>query len=182
MAVSIVFTVDSVATTSIDHSTAGAGDKTTVKTVYISLSGANNPVNNLRFYLDAKSGVYSGSKTAADDKIEIIGWGDGLTEAAFGGVQFNFNAISGFPSSSWGVYTDKSPTGGSTIRSGVGDSAANGILLPTTTSVTGLVSPAGRVPVTAGDIAFQMRIKVPSSVTTLGTRQFDIKTVFSYTS
>lgn len=184
MSVSIVFTVDNVATTSINHSTVEAGNETTAKTVYVSLSGANNPVNNFRLYLDAKSGTYSGSKTAAEDKTEIIGWGDGNTAAAFGGVQFNFLKTSdpSFPSSGWGTYDSKSPTGGTTIRTGVGDSLANAILLSTTAGL--LVSTAGHIPkdVTTSDIAFQMRIKVPSSVATLGTRQFDIKAAFSYTS
>jgi hypothetical protein len=163
---------------SLDHGDQVAGDNTTAQTIYIEHDG-NNSLNNFRIYIDEKSGTYSGSKTAAQDKAEILGWGDNTAEGTFGGVQFNFDAVGGFPSSAWGTYDDKSPTNGNTARTGIGDSAANGMILPITTNISSI----GEIPVgSAQNIRFKMRIKIPSSGAATGVRQFDLKCAFSYTS
>jgi hypothetical protein len=176
------------AVTDLDHGSKESGNVTSVKTLYIRHDG-NNDITNFRLYVDDKSGVYTGSRTAAIDKAELLEWGDSNIESRFGGVQFNFMARYGFEDSDWGIYSNKSPTrdsetAGVTVRTGVGDSVVNAVLVSTGTGA----SEAGVIPSYDADsedppnIRFQMRLKIPQSGAHVGTKQFDVKGVFSYTS
>lgn len=162
----------------LDHGDAASGSNTTAQTIYVRHDG-NNPITKCKLFLAEKSGAYSGSATAAADKTELIGWGDNLTSGTFGGIQFNFDAAGSFPSSAWGTVTSKSPTNGSTVRTGVGDSQADGVLI---TSASGASSDGVIDNGSSPNVRFQMRAKVPSSGAGTGIRQFDIGLAFSYTS
>jgi hypothetical protein len=162
----------------LDHGSSSTGDNTTPETMYIEHDG-NNPITNCRLYVDAKSGAYGGSRTAAEDKADLLTWGDSVLETTFGGVQFNFDAQGAFPVSAWGSYGDKSPTNGNTIRSGVGDNAVNGIVLPVATGAPSAgVIPSGASP----NVRFQTRIKIPSSGAGVNVMEFGLKLAFSYVS
>ena len=156
----------------IDHGDISNGQTTTPVTLYLRHDGIN-PITNVGLYVREFSGTYSGSLSGTDDLLEIRSWGDGVTALTFGGFQFSFNS-STWPSS----YTSKdTPTTAYTYRTGVGDSELKAITLDST--ATGGSSGV----IAAGNTTthFQVRIQVPSSVDIVGTRQWDLTTVFTYT-
>lgn len=176
------------AVSDLDHGSKESGNVTSAKTLYIRHDG-NNAISNFRLYIDTKSGSYTGSRTAAIDKAELLEWGDSNTESMFGGVQFNFMARYGFEDDDWGTYSNKSPirdseTAGVTVRTGVGDSATNAVLVSTGTGMSeaGVISAYDAATEDPPNIRLQMRIKIPQSGAHIGTKQFDVKGIFSYTS
>lgn len=163
---------------SLDHGgDAAPGSTLDSQTIYLRHDG-DNVIFNCKLYVSVASS-YEGSFSAATDKNEILAWGDGITEASFGGFQINMNATGGFPVGSWPTYTTKQPSGGSAFYTGVGDSVDNGIILSTLTGLdsTGIV-PAGDSP----NVRFACRIAVPSDEDTSGVRHFSTKLRYSYTS
>ena len=178
MSVSITFKdTNQVEITSIVHGSISEGQEGTVQTVFITHNG-ENPITGCKVFITGKA-AYTGSATADADKAELLAWGDASTVATFGGVQFNFDAVGSFPSSAWGTVTDKSPTNGVTVRTGVGDSADNGIIIPTATGASSIGEVANG---TSPNVRFQIRIKIPSSGTSSGTKEFDIGLQFIYIS
>lgn len=162
----------------LSHGNGAAGANLTAQTVYIRHSGSN-PITNAKLYLAQKSGTYSGAATASADYTEILGWGDGNLSTNYGGLQFNFNATGSFPGASWPVYNAKNPTNGASVRTGVGDSIANAIALPSATGATNVGEiPAGSSP----NVRFQMRFRIPNNEGTLGARQVDLRLRYTYTS
>ncbi len=164
--------------TTLSHGNGAAGSNLTAQTIYIRHNG-NNPITNCKVYLAQKSGAYTGAATAAADYNEMLEWGNANLVTTFGGLQFNFNAVGAFPNGSWGTYDSKSKTNGEHVRTGVGDSIANAIALPTATGATsvGLIE-AGSTP----NVRFQARYKIPSAEGTLGARQMDLRLRYTYTS
>ncbi len=163
----------------VDHGSQSVGNNTTAVTLFLSHDG-ENPIRNCKLYIAEKSGTYSGSASATYDRNEMIEWGDNATEAGFGGVQINMDAENSFPAAAWGIYTQKDANGkGYTFRTEVGDEKANGVtLLSYTGASSDGVIDAGDSP----DVSFQCRIKIPTNEAAVGTRQFDLKLVFTYTS
>lgn len=162
----------------VDHGSGAAGSSLTASTIHIRHNGEND-IRNCKIFLGEKSDTYTGDATATQDMTELLAWGDAMVAASFGGIQLNFDAEGGFPESAWGTVTNKDPTNGKTVRTGTGDSATNGLILPV---VTGC-STAGQVPTgDAPNVRFQVRAKIPTSESVLGERQFDLKLRYTFTS
>jgi len=159
----------------LDYGDVSGGNETAVKTIYLSHNG-NASITNCGVFLAEKSDTYSGTDTAKRDRVILISWGDVVGADDFGGLQFNFDAVNGFPVTAWGTVANKDPSGGRTVRTGVGDSAANRILLPVSTGVTVV----GVVPKGTPNVRFQVRIKTPLT-TDVKIREFDIGVAYSFT-
>lgn len=184
MAVSLIFSSTNGGTnfsSPADHGNVANGSITTPLTIYIRHNGAN-PITSVGLFCDSvDTGTYTGDATAANDKSELLGWGNAGASGDFGGVEVNLNASASFPGSSWPTFANKSSVDGFgyTIRNGIGDSSSNTILLPTATGATSL----GTIQTGASpNVRFQMRIVVPQNENTLGIRQFKTSFSFNYTS
>lgn len=164
-------------TNDVSHGSGSSGTTLSAKTIFISHNGTNS-ITNAKLYLAAKSNGYTGSGSPTTDLTEILSWGDQLNTANFGGIQINMDAANSFPNSAWGTVTDRDPTNGFSLRSGVGDTQDNAVALKVSTGVPAEgVIPAGSTP----DVSFEFRVKIPSSLATTGTRQFDLRMRYSYT-
>lgn len=164
------------AISSVYHGSGSASETLTEKLLFIRHNGIS-PITQCKFYLAPYAGI------PTTDYTEILGWGDAETAADFGGLLLNMNANGGFPSHHWPTYDDKYDGTGNkynVFRTGVGDTSDNGILLPVT---MGLIGSAGVLQ--AGDapnVSFKCKIQIPSTVSVTGTRRFDHRLKFSYTS
>ena len=165
-------------TSEVDHGSAANGSELSAQTYYLRHDGTD-PITNVKLYITRVTGTYSGSATAISDIAELLAWGDGSTALGFGGVQFNMNAAGGFPESSWSTYDAKSPTGGAAARTGVGDSAANGITL---SSLSGATADGTIQTGSSPNVRFQVRGAIPSAEDTLGERKWNLAVSFDYTS
>ena len=163
----------------VDHGNVGNGNSTPGQKVFVRHDGENE-ITGVGFFIREFTGTYNGDATSNADIIELLGWGDQNTAAAFGGIMTHWGADeSGEFSSNWPAYDDKAPLSASVYRTGVGDSAQNAITLPTTTGALN----EGQVD--AGDtpgVRFLMRATVPSDEDTVGERLFDHVAKYSYTS
>lgn len=162
----------------LDHGSGAAGSSLAAQTIFLS-HDAVNPITGCVFYIEEKSGTYAGSFTPATDLAELLAWGDDTTEDGFGGIQLNLDADGSFPSESWPIYSSKERNSSQTFRTGVGDSPANGIPLPTTMGLdTAGTIPAGNTP----GASFAIRVQIPTDEGTTGVREFDQKLRFTFTS
>lgn len=162
----------------LDHGTGVNGDTLAAQEIHLRHDGVNQ-ITNCGFYLAQKSGAYAGDADAPSDLAELLAWGDDSTENGFGGFQVNMDAVGGFGAGAWPLYNSKQPTNGSAFFTGVGDTAANKIQLPTSMNLgTPGNIPAGATP----NVRFQARIQVPTDEDTPGVRQFDQKLRFTFTS
>ena len=162
----------------LDHGETAAGSTTTAQTVFIEHDGENQIIG-CGFYISQKSGTYNGNFSPSSDISESLQWGNATEDNEFGGFQVNMNATGGFPGSSWPVWNDKTPSGGSAFFSGIGDSAENKIVLPVTMGLSNAgVITAGDSP----DISFQCRFQIPTNEQNTGIRQIDQKLRFTFTS
>jgi hypothetical protein len=165
----------------VDHGDIANGSTTTPQTIYISHNGIN-PITSAGLYCSSvNSSEYAGSATALTDLEELIAWGNALTSNDFGGVQFNLNATGSFPGSSWPTFTNKTTVDsrGYTVRSGVGDSSSNTILIPSSAGASSL----GTIPVgSSPNVRFQSRIVAPVNEDQLGIRQFKLSLNYNFTS
>jgi len=164
--------------TSVDHGSGGNGSTLTAVEVGVSHDGSN-PITNCKFYIGQKSGVYSGGFSAVADLAELLSWGDASVAADFGGFQINMNQVASYPTANWPTETTKQPSYGSAVYTGVGDSAANGILLKTTMDST--MTMDGIIPASV-EAKFKCRIHIPTNAINPGIRQFDQKLRYTYTS
>lgn len=165
----------------VNYGNTSNGQITPDQVIYIRHNGVN-PITGCGLYLDSSDPLsYAGDFTALDDKIEILGWGDSGSNAAYGGYQLNLNATGSFPTPSWPTFFNKTTpdTFGITLRSGIGDSSVNLILLPT---VTGATSPGTIANGSTPNVRFKARLAIPQSTVTVGVRQFKLKLVYNYTS
>jgi len=153
-----------------------AGSETVEQTLFVRHDG-DSQINNCRIYISPKATGYTGATTSQDDYLEILGWGDALVAADFGGLQFNFDSNGGFPASAYGTVTTKDPTNGKTVRTGVGNTVLNGIQLPSATgiSVNGIIK-------ATEESSFRLKFKVPTSEGVTGNRQVDLKLRYTFTS
>lgn len=167
-------------TSPLDHGDSSNGAETGAQEIFLRHDGVNN-ITGVSLFGRAYSEPYSGSATALADFNELIGWGDKAYVSApdFGGVQFNFAATTSYPDGSWSVWNAPDPSGGATIRGGVGDSEGSAIVLPTSTGAVldGIIQP-GMSP----NVRFKMRVQVPESENVVGIRQFDTVISYVYTS
>lgn len=162
----------------LDHGDSSNGSETTAQEVFLRHDGANS-ITSVGFYIRAYTGSYAGAATALADFNELLSWGNATPETSFGGLQLNFLATSSYPTSGWATYLNKTPTGGETVRTGVGDSAGSAITIPST---TGAVSDGVIQTGVAPNVRFQMRIQVPADEDTVGVRQWDTVIQYTYTS
>lgn len=165
----------------VDHGNVANGSITVPVTIYVRHNGVNQ-ITGVTLYCDVvDSASYAGDATAANDKAELIAWGDAGASGDFGGAQVNWNASGSFPGSSWPTFANKTTVDGFgyTVRTGIGDSSSNGIIIPTASGATssGTIQ-AGATP----NVRFQMRTVVPLNENTLGIRQFRTSFSFNYTS
>lgn len=158
----------------LDHGSKNNGQTTDVETLYVRHDG-DNEITDCKFYLTAFTGTYDGASSASADFSEILGWGDGTTAASFGGVLLSMDS-STFPTGP----ADKSGTDYETFRTGVGDSAANGISL--TTSMGAAITSLGVMAASDNNASFQLKIQIPTDEDTAGKRQFDLKLRYTFTS
>lgn len=167
----------------IDGGNAANGAELTAQTIYVRHDG-DNSITSCKFFLAAINERYLGAATADGDLAELLGWGDGTTAAAFGGFFLNLNASGGFPSASWPTLADKSvesglKTVGDVCRTGVGDSASNGISLITNMGCTADETiQTGASP----NVRFQCKVSIPSAEDTVGIRHVKLVLSYSYTS
>ncbi len=154
------------------------GTSSAYQTIHLRHNGAN-PITSCGIYLQPYTGTYTGDFTAAADKAELLEWGDGITAQTFGGIQLNMNASGSFPDASWPILSDKTTSDGKgfTIRSGVGDSSTNPITIH---SATGATSSGTLQAGSSPNISFQMRLVIPQSEDTSGSRIFEL--ILTYTS
>lgn len=185
MAVSITWslTANGSGITLVDHGNAANGQNTTAKQVFLRHDGANE-ITNCAFYTQQKSGSYTGSANAALDFTELVNWGDGVVSAAWGGFQVNMDAEGGFSGgATWGMSeSQKSSADGLkfTMRTGVADSAPNGVTL--SEKMSSNMSTNGVIPAGVTNATFQCRVKIPTNEDTAGVRQFDQVMSYTYTS
>ena len=134
-------------------------------------------ITNCKFYLTRVSDSdYAGDFSPMEDLMKLLEWGDATTAGSFGGFQINMDRNGSFPT--WSTVTTKSGTGFNVFRTGVGDTRANGITLPTVMGLdTAGIIPAGL----SNNISFQMRIQTPSDEDELGIRHVDLLIDFDYT-
>jgi hypothetical protein len=157
----------------------GNGAITPDQTIFVRHDGVN-PITACGIYIDVAS-PYTGDFSAANDKAELLGWGDGASSPAFGGFEINMNATGSFPGTSWPTFANKTTADGFgfTVRTGVGDVVANPITIPTVTGATssGTIQ-AGASP----NVRLKTRVVVPSTVSTIGARAFRQIIKYTYTS
>lgn len=165
----------------LNHGNIANGSITVKQTIHIRHNGVNPITSSSIYCTGVDTTEYTGSTTASTDKTELLSWGDASLSNDFGGVQFNLNATGAFPNSSWPVLAHKTSLDnlGYTIRTGIGDSSSNGILIPSATGATstGTIQ-AGSSP----NVRFQSRIVIPQNVSLTGVRQFKMAIAFTYTS
>lgn len=167
----------------VDGGSAGNGEETAADTVYIRHDGSN-PITGCKLYIASINERYSGATTADGDLLEMLGWGDKTTASAFGGFFLNLNATGSFPAGSWPTLINKSvesagKTVGAVCRTGVGDSASNGVSLITN---MGCSSDETIQTGSSPDVRFQCKVSIPSAEDTVGIRHFKIVLSYSYTS
>jgi len=153
------------------------GDNTTAKTIYLNHDGAS-VITGCGIYLRAKQSSYGGDATADADLAELLAWGDDVDADDWGGACINLNATGSFAEASWPTLANKTTvdTYGYNIRTGVGDSSSTTIPIKTVTGA----SVSGEIPIGSNpNVRFQMRINVPTTVGSSGTREFE--TVLKYT-
>ena len=181
MTVSIIFSSTNggaAITDTLDHGNASNGAETTAEEIFIRHNGTNS-ITSTKIYMRQFSGAYAGSATAAGDLSEMFAWGDESTESAFGGYMINFNAAQSYPTADWPTYNNKSPSGGTVFRTGVGDSESNAITIPTSTGATS----SGEIQAgTSPNVRFKAHVAVPSDEDTIGIRQWETILVYQYTS
>ena len=165
----------------VDHGNVQNGNSSSVKEIHMRHNG-NNVITNTKLFIRQYSGTYTGSFTAAADLAEILAWGDGATEASFGGFMINFKSSLGTAyTSGWPTYDHPTTTDnlGYTFRTEFGDNESNAILLPIGTGVT----TAGEIdPGSSPNVRFGVKCKVPSSESVTGIRQWENVAVYTYTS
>jgi len=162
----------------LNHGSAAAGNILTAQTIFLAHNGTS-PITGCVFYIEEKSGTYGGAATPSADLAELLGWGDDSTANGYGGYQLNMDANGSFPALSFPVFNNKQRNQSVTFLTGVGDSPANGVPLPTTMGLTN----AQEIPIgTSPGISFQCRIQIPTDEGVAGIRQFDQKLRFTFTS
>jgi len=156
-------------------------DTTTVETFFIRHDGSA-AITAVKFYIRQYSGTYSGGASAAGDIAELLGWADAATAAAFGGVFLNMYATEDPTAftTNWPTLGTKSPDYGSAFRTGVGDTADNGITLVAQSSATDTVD--GTITNAIKDHSFQIKVTVPEDEDTTGVREFELICAYTYTS
>jgi hypothetical protein len=161
-----------------DNGDAANGSSSVVQEVFIRHDGLNS-ITDVGMFIRALTGTYSGGATPAEDLSELLGWGDAVLAADFGGFQVNLDAVGSYPGAAWPVAATPTPTNGSVHKTGVGDSASNAIEVITEMgcSVDGEIQ-TGSAP----NVRFSCRVEIPSSETTSGIREWDQCLSYNYTS
>lgn len=182
MAVAIVFSSSnggSAVSDPLSHGNTSNGAITTPQVTFIRHNGVN-PITTVGLYIDLAN-PYTGDFSALSDMTELLSWGDAGASGNFGGYEINQNATGSFPGASWPTFANKTTTDthGTTIRTGVGDSAANKIGLQTVSgaSIANQIQVGG-----TPNVRISSRIVTPTSLATLGARAFKLILSYTYTS
>ena len=163
------------------------GTDSDAQTIFIQHNGVN-PITSCGLYLSSFANgnnttylAAGGSASTTGDKAELIQWGDELGALDLGGILFNQNAADSFNEVSWPDLANpvSSDTFGQRVLTGQGDSSSNPITILQETGATsdGTIQ-AGDSP----DVSFQMKLHIPASLSTPGTRLFYIVLKFNFTS
>jgi hypothetical protein len=181
MTVSIIWSLtqggSSLADTTVSLGNVSNGQATTDEEIFVRHDG-NNSITDVKMYIRAFSGTYSGAASAALDLAEILGWGDQTSADDFGGFMIHMNATGSYPSGEWPDVSTKTTAEGYTCRTGVADSVGNAVTL---SAATGAAS-AGTIASGATNQRFKVRWQVPTNEDTLGIRQWEQILVYNYTS
>ncbi len=178
---------DSMAEPLVHGTSLSQGTDSDPQTIFIEHNG-DNPITSCGLYLSAFANGNNtsylsagGSASTTTDKTELIGWGDEAGALDWGGILLNQNAADSFNNASWPDLANpiSADTFGQRVMTGQGDSSSNtiGILQETGATSDGTIQ-AGAAP----DVSFQMRLHIPASLSTPGTRLFDIVLKFNFTS
>jgi hypothetical protein len=160
----------------IDHGEVDNGEASTEQELFVRHDGTAE-ITNVGFFIRSYSGTYQGAYTALKDLTEMLSWGNQTTSDDFGGFLINFNTSE--YSAGWSTYNNKTATNGYVHRTGVGDSEANAITLPTASGAASV----GVIPSSASpNIRFKVKVLVPNSITDLGIRQWDQVLCYNFTS
>jgi hypothetical protein len=170
----------------LNHGNVTNGNTTSEQTVWIWHNGVNS-ITNCAFYLAQYSGAYSGGSSAANDYNELLAWGDGADDDAFGGYAINMNATGSF--ANWATrgtnpYSDYSLVFNTSANHGAdadnafptaaemkgGGGGTDGVIEANAPNGYGL------------DYRFKCRVQVPTDEDTAGKRQFDLTLRYTYTS
>jgi hypothetical protein len=179
--ISISWIVSGVSINSLDYGSSASSSYTSTQTVSISHNG-NNQITNCRLYIGPSSD-YQGDYLPAGDISELLKWGDNTTVAGFGGLELNMNALGSFPSGNWSTCSGKSSSSYNVFRTGVGDSSTSGILLYSGMNSTPAMSANGIIPPNCSVWpSMETRVSIPSSGVQVGTRDFELRATFSFTS
>lgn len=171
----------------VDHGSGSNGDLLGAEVIWLSHDGVN-PITSCKFYLGEFTGTYTGGATPSADLAEMLAWGDGLADGGpaeaseFGGFWLNMDATNTFDA------VDPTYGGGEggvndlsvALRTGVGDSPANGVNLHV--NMGAAVTATGVIANGDTDASFQVQMKVPTDESVTGIRQLDQKLRFTYTS
>lgn len=162
----------------IDHGNDNAGNTMAAQEFFIEHDG-DNPITDCGFYIAIKTGTYGGDFSALADLEEMLAWGDSEETNGYGGFQINMDATGSYVGL-WPTVGDKSGSTYNTFRTNIGDSAENKILLATQMGLSGGVGTiqAGTGP----NVRFKCRVRVPNDTTEVGTRQFEQRLRYTYTS
>lgn len=157
------------AKTSSDLGSIPNGTITTEKTLYISHNGSGS-VTNLKLYLIAKEGTYSGNGSGTEeDRAELISWGDASISDNFGGLQVSMDN-----GTTWPTFSNKTSSNGLafTCRTGVADSLTNAVKLKKEAIPGGVTD--GTIP-TGVKAKIRVRVVVPNNEDILGKREFSLQ-------
>ncbi len=175
----------------LDHGTNATQSTLDPQTIFIRHTG-DNEITGAAIYMREFIGstpdgaTYTGDASIpTDDFNEIVGWGDETDVSFFGGFQANMDAAGDFPLTNWPDESNKiSVSGlGFVVSSGIADIEANAFELKKEMSGTTLGVVDGEVPAgPAPNYRMRMRIQVPASGVTAGTRQFEHILKFTFTS
>lgn len=164
-------------TSPIDHGTNTNGTSLTAQEIFIEHDG-DEDIIGCGFFIAEKSGTYGGGASAAADLAELLAWGDAATATTYGGFELNMDATGAY-AGNWPAYSDKFGSTYNVFRTDYGDSADNKIILPVEMGL----SVAGEIPAgTAPNVRFKCRVTIPQVEDTAGTREFDQRLRYTYTS
>ena len=162
----------------LEHGDVPNGSSSNEKEVFLR-HDRSHEITDAKLFIRAVSSGYTGGFTAASDLAEMLAWADATTSDGFGGLLINWNATGSYPSADWPSSSNKSPTNGVAIRTGVGDSEANAITIPTVAGT----SPAGTIATgSSPNVRWKFRFDVPTDEDTIGIRQVEAIISFNFTS
>lgn len=166
----------------VDMGASGVNQTTSGNNIYIRHDGTNQ-IKNAKIYIAPVTSSYAGDFAAQTDFDELLAWGDAVTSGTYGGLQLNMDPDSGsWPDYEVTLVSGNKDLGSSyTVRTGFGDSAANGLILSSNMS-TEMGTP-GIVPASMTNWPkLAARVRIPTGEGSTGVRHVSQKLRYTYTS